>query len=184
VERRARIKHSVVWGPRLLILGAASDRRLERGRSDGEGMVPSERRSVPGSCSRKRRSRERVAPVAGGLRRGRVRRDRRLLRLLGLAAARPPPPWVVPGLVFLALFAFLLTRVELAFAGAHLCRLRRNLHRRFARLVVGDRRPGAGSVGSHRTVVCILGAAMILWPFLNLRPKRMHAMGHCREPLR
>lgn len=44
-------------------------------------------------------------------------RDRRLFRVLGLAAARQERPLGNPGVVALIAFALLLTRVESAFAG-------------------------------------------------------------------
>lgn len=48
---------------------------------------------------------------------GRPGQDRRLLRLLGVAAPRQVPWWLIPGMASLALFAYLLTFVETEAAG-------------------------------------------------------------------
>ncbi len=55
--------------------------------------------------------------------------------------------WVLPGIALLALFAFLLTRIDVGFAGPRLRRVWRHLYRRLAGLVMDGRRYRPRSVG-------------------------------------
>lgn len=60
------------------------------------------------------------------------------------------PVWIAPGMVSLAAFAWLLTRVDSDAAGRALCRLRRRLYLRVAGLALGRRRHAPGPLGRYR----------------------------------
>jgi len=86
-----------------------------------------------------------------------------MLQLLGMAQARAISTLVLPGMVSLALFAFLLTRVDSAFAGRAYAAyggvyIAASLA--WLWLAEGTKPDRWDALGA---LVCLVGAAIILW---------------------
>jgi small multidrug resistance family-3 protein len=97
------------------------------------------------------------------LRPGRRLRDRRLLRLLAVAQAGQSMLWAVVGIVTLAVFAWLLTRVDSPAAGRTFAAyggLYIAASLVWMRVVEGLRPDRWDLTGA---AVCLIGAAIILW---------------------
>ena len=74
-----------------------------------------------------------------------------------------PALWVLPGIVALVAFAYLLTRIDALYAGRAFRGLRRCLYRRVAPMAVG---PSRGARPDRWDAIgatfCLIGAAIIL----------------------